>query len=97
MTDVERAGSAALARDARGIGLHGVHAAVPAGGAAAAVDRGMGAAGAAGARRCDSGGRTGVPPEIRLRHGTAAEDDRLDVAFDKAGDKRVLDRFVEKV
>jgi DNA helicase II / ATP-dependent DNA helicase PcrA len=26
---------------------------------------------------------------------TAAEDDRLDVAFDKAGDKRVLDRFVE--
>ena len=28
---------------------------------------------------------------------TAAEDDRLDVAFDKAGEKRVLDRFVEKV
>ena len=28
---------------------------------------------------------------------SAAEDDRLDVAFDKAGDKRVLDRFVEKV
>ena len=27
---------------------------------------------------------------------TAAEDDRLDVAFDKAGEKRVLDRFVEK-
>jgi DNA helicase II / ATP-dependent DNA helicase PcrA len=27
---------------------------------------------------------------------TASEDDRLDVAFDKAGDKRVLDRFVEK-
>jgi hypothetical protein len=26
---------------------------------------------------------------------TAAEDDRLDVAFDKAGDKRVLDRFIE--
>ncbi|HEX4171714.1 MAG TPA: UvrD-helicase domain-containing protein [Acetobacteraceae bacterium] len=26
-----------------------------------------------------------------------AEDERLDVAFDKAGDKRVLDRFVEKV
>jgi DNA helicase-2/ATP-dependent DNA helicase PcrA len=26
-----------------------------------------------------------------------AEDDRLDVAFDKAGDKRVLDRFVELV
>jgi DNA helicase-2/ATP-dependent DNA helicase PcrA len=27
---------------------------------------------------------------------TAAEDDRLDVAFDKAGEKRVLDRFVER-
>jgi DNA helicase-2/ATP-dependent DNA helicase PcrA len=27
----------------------------------------------------------------------AAEDERLDVAFDKAGEKRVLDRFVEKV
>ena len=27
---------------------------------------------------------------------TAAEDDRLDVTFDKAGEKRVLDRFVEK-
>ena len=26
----------------------------------------------------------------------SADDDRLDVAFDKAGDKRVLDRFVEK-
>ena len=28
---------------------------------------------------------------------TAAEEDRLEVAFDKAGDKRVLDRFVEPV
>ena len=27
---------------------------------------------------------------------TAAEDDRLDIAFDKSGAKRVLDRFVEK-
>ncbi len=27
---------------------------------------------------------------------TAAEDDKLDIAFDQAGDKRVLDRFVEK-
>ncbi len=27
---------------------------------------------------------------------TAAEDDRLDIAFDKAGEKRVLDRFVER-
>ena len=28
---------------------------------------------------------------------TAADDERLDVAFDKAGQKRVLDRFVERV
>ncbi len=28
---------------------------------------------------------------------TAADDDRLDIAFDKSGDKRVLDRFVEPV
>ncbi len=28
---------------------------------------------------------------------TSAEDDRLDIAFDKAGEKRVLDRFVERV
>jgi DNA helicase-2/ATP-dependent DNA helicase PcrA len=27
---------------------------------------------------------------------TSAEDDRLDIEFDKAGAKRVLDRFVEK-
>ncbi len=27
---------------------------------------------------------------------TAAEDDRLDIAFDKSGAKRVLDRFIEK-
>ena len=26
----------------------------------------------------------------------AADDDKLDVAFDKAGDKRVLDRFLER-
>ena len=28
---------------------------------------------------------------------TAADDEKLDVSFDKAGDKRVLDRFVERV
>jgi DNA helicase-2/ATP-dependent DNA helicase PcrA len=27
---------------------------------------------------------------------TAAEDDKLEIAFDKAGSKRVLDRFVER-
>jgi DNA helicase-2/ATP-dependent DNA helicase PcrA len=34
----------------------------------------------------------------KFGHGTvtAAEDDKLDIAFDKAGTKRVLDRFVER-
>ena len=27
---------------------------------------------------------------------TGADDDKLDIAFEKAGTKRVLDRFVEK-
>jgi DNA helicase-2/ATP-dependent DNA helicase PcrA len=27
---------------------------------------------------------------------TAVDDDRLDIAFEKAGQKRVLDRFVDK-
>jgi DNA helicase-2/ATP-dependent DNA helicase PcrA len=29
-------------------------------------------------------------------HVTAVDDDRLDIDFEKAGQKRVLDRFVEK-
>ncbi len=34
----------------------------------------------------------------KFGYGTVSgvSDDRLDVAFDKAGDKRVLDRFVER-
>ena len=75
---------------------HRVHRAVSAGGAAAADDRGVGAAGR---------GRRG-PTQSRWARAvfhqkfgygtvTAGDDDRLDVAFDKAGDKRVLDRFVE--
>jgi DNA helicase-2/ATP-dependent DNA helicase PcrA len=34
----------------------------------------------------------------KFGHGTvtSADDDKLDIAFDKAGDKRVLDRFVER-
>jgi DNA helicase-2/ATP-dependent DNA helicase PcrA len=46
----------------------------------------------------------GIPVGSRVFHQkfgygvvTAAEDDRLDIAFDQAGAKRVLDRFVEKV
>ena len=37
-----------------------------------------------------------VSPEFGYGTVQGAEDDRLDVAFDKAGEKRVLDRFVEK-
>ena len=44
-----------------------------------------------------------IPPGARVFHQkfgygtvTAADDDRLDIAFDKAGSKRVLDRFVER-
>jgi DNA helicase-2/ATP-dependent DNA helicase PcrA len=34
----------------------------------------------------------------KFGHGTvtATEDDKLDISFDKAGSKRVLDRFVER-
>jgi DNA helicase-2/ATP-dependent DNA helicase PcrA len=34
----------------------------------------------------------------KFGHGTvtAVDDDKLDIAFDKAGSKRVLDRFVEQ-
>ena len=69
---------------------------VPDGGASSAGDRGMGTAGTPGARRA-------VPVGARVFHQkfgygtvTATDDDRLDVAFDKAGQKRVLDRFVER-
>jgi DNA helicase-2/ATP-dependent DNA helicase PcrA len=47
---------------------------------------------------------TAIPVGSRVFHqkfgyGTVkgSDDDRLDIAFDKAGEKRVLDRFVEKV
>ena len=59
-------------------------------------DRGLGAAGRP--ARADA-----IPVGARVFHqkfgyGTvkSAEDDRLDIEFDKAGEKRVLDRFVEK-
>ena len=44
-----------------------------------------------------------IPPGARVFHQkfgygtvTSTDDDRLDIAFDKAGSKRVLDRFVER-
>ncbi len=84
--DVERTGSAALARDARMLAATDVHRAVPAGGAAR---RGRSRRGSSPARpaRGDA-----IPVGARVFHQkfgygtvTAAEDDRLDVAFDKAG------------
>ena len=69
---------------------------VPADGPAAPGDRRVGAAGRPARRGQDPGWRAGVPPEVRLRHGHAVDDDKLDVHFETSGDKRVLDRFVER-
>ncbi len=95
-TDVERAGSAALVRDARGL--------------AGTIFNGQFPVVARRTHTVEAWERTArparndqIPVGARVFHQkfgygvvTAAEDDRLDVAFDKAGDKRVLDRFVEK-
>ena len=95
-TDVERTGSAVLARDARIL--------------AATTFAGQFPLVARRTRTIEAWEQPGrpartdaIPIGARVFHqkfgyGTvkAAEDDRLDVAFDKAGDKRVLDRFVEK-
>ena len=95
--DVDRTGSAALARDAR------VLAATTFTGQFPLVARRQRTIEAweqpARSARTDA-----IPVGARVFHQkfgygtvTSAEDDRLDVAFDKAGEKRVLDRFVEKV
>ena len=94
--DVERTGSAALARDAR------VLAATTFSGQFPLVARRPRTIDVwekpARPARSDA-----IPVGARVFHQkfgygtvTSSEDDRLDVAFDKAGDKRVLDRFVEK-
>ncbi len=94
--DVERTGSAALARDARVL--------------AATSFTGQFPLVARRSRTIDVWEQPGrparadaIPVGARVFHQkfgygtvTSAEDDRLDVAFDKAGDKRVLDRFVDK-
>jgi DNA helicase-2/ATP-dependent DNA helicase PcrA len=95
--DVERTGSAALARDARAL--------------AATTFTGQFPLVARRPRTIESWEQPGRPPRAeaipvgaRVFHQkfgygtvTSAADDRLDVSFDKAGEKRVLDRFVEKV
>jgi DNA helicase-2/ATP-dependent DNA helicase PcrA len=95
--DVERTGSAALARDTRVL--------------AATTFTGQFPLVARRQRTIEAWEQPGRPPRTdaipvgaRVFHQkfgygtvTSADDDRLDVAFDKAGEKRVLDRFVEKV
>src|SRR5579863_8398547 len=94
--DVERTGSAAQARDARVL--------------AATTFTGQFPLVARRQRTIEAWEQPGrparadaIPVGARVFHqkfgyGTvkATDDDRLDVAFDKAGEKRVLDRFVEK-
>ena len=95
--NVQRTGSAALARDARIAAATSFSTQFP------LVARRTRVVEAweqpARAARADA-----VPVGARVFHqkfgyGTvkAAEDDKLDIAFDKAGEKRVLDRFVERV
>ena len=95
--DIEHTGSAALARDARVL--------------AATTFTGQFPLVARRQRTIEAWEQPGrlprtdaIPVGARVFHqkfgyGTvkSAEDDRLDVSFDKAGEKRVLDRFVEKV
>ncbi len=93
---VERAGSAALARDSR------IAAATTFSGQFPLVARRTRVVEAweqpARSARADS-----IPVGTRVFHQKfgygvvkAADDDKLDVAFDKAGEKRVLDRFLER-
>ena len=65
---VQRVGAASLRAGEPARAAFRLRRPVPAGGAAAQGDRGLGAAGPAGARGCDPGRRARVPPEIRLRH-----------------------------
>ena len=94
--DVERTGSAALARDAR------IAAATSFSGQFPLVARRPRVI-EAWEQPARPARDEAVPVGTRVFHQkfgygtvTAAEDDRLDVAFDKAGQKRVLDRYVER-
>ena len=93
---VERAGSAALAREAR-IGLSSAFS-----GQFPLVARRQKVV-EAWEQPSRPAREDAIPVGARVFHQkfgygtvTSSEDDRLDIAFDKAGDKRVLDRFVEK-
>ena len=95
--DVERSGSAALARNARNAAPTGFSGQFP---LVARRTRTLEAWEQPGRpARSDA-----IPVGARVFHEkfgygtvTSADEGKLDVAFDQAGDKRVLDRFVEKV
>ena len=94
--DVERTGSAAMARDARTLAATTLTGQFPLAGLRTRTIEAWEQT--ARPARSDA-----IPVGSRVFHekfgyGTvkAAEEGRLDVAFDKAGDKRVLDRFVDK-
>jgi DNA helicase-2/ATP-dependent DNA helicase PcrA len=95
-SEVTRSGSAALARDAR-------IAAPPAFGSQFPVLARRPKVIEAWEQPARAARDTAIPVGSRVFHQkfgygvvTGAEDDRLDIAFDHAGAKRVLDRFVEK-
>ncbi|HET7880102.1 MAG TPA: UvrD-helicase domain-containing protein [Acetobacteraceae bacterium] len=94
--DVERAGSATFAREAAGAVVPVFNAAFP---VAARRPRTV----EVWEQAARPARREAIPIGARVFHQkfgygvvTAADSDRLDVKFEKAGDKRVLDRFVEK-
>ena len=90
---VERAGSAALARDARMLAPS-----VFSGGPLVArrTEAWEQAGRPARAEKIDVGARV-FHEKFGYGQVTASDDDKLDVAFEHAGQKRVMDRFVEKV
>ncbi len=105
-SEVTRSGSAALARDARLAAPPAFAAQFPLLARRPKVTE-ANVIGAKGTEPWERPGRaareTAIPVGSRVFHQkfgygvvTAADDDRLDIAFDKTGAKRVLDRFVEK-
>ncbi len=95
-TEVTRSGSAALARDAR-------LAAPPSFGSQFPLLARRPRVIEAWEQPARAARETAIPVGTRVFHQkfgygvvTAAEDDKLDIAFDQTGAKRVLDRFVEK-
>ncbi len=92
---IERTGSAALARDRR-LAAPSVFAGGPLVARRARVVEAWEQPGRPARQDSVSVGQRVFHEKFGYGIVTGAEDDRLDVAFEKAGQKRVLDRFVEK-